>query len=54
MDNETLTDIHKRLGVIEADTKQVLANMENLRWLKWHVRALWAALLGLLGLKGLS
>ena len=50
MDDETIRDIHRRLAVIEKDTKCILANTENLRWVKWHIRALWVALLGILGI----
>jgi hypothetical protein len=54
MDQETIHDIHNRLHTIEQDVKQVLAHTEHLSWLKWHIRALWAAMLGLLGIKTLQ
>mgnify|MGYP001231088168 CR=1 FL=1 len=50
MDQETLRDIHVRLGKLETIATKTLANTENMKWQKWHIRALWGALLALLGL----
>lgn len=50
MEEEIIRDIHRRLAAMEKDTKRILANTESLKWVKWHIRALWVALLGILGI----
>lgn len=51
MDQETLRDIHARLGRIEGKVDTIIAMKESLKWAKRHIWALWAGVLGLLGLK---
>lgn len=53
MDQETVRDIRQRLARIEEKQDTLIVLNTSVRWIKRHVWAQWAALLSILGVKGL-